>query len=94
MPRPPGRNRPHAADERRAARDVPQRRRRFERHRRADEAHDFDSPVKTFAVGYGESAFSELAYARQVAEAIGTEHHEVVVGMDDFFNALPQSDLA
>jgi asparagine synthase (glutamine-hydrolysing) len=49
-----------------------------------------DGPVKTFAVGYREQEFSELAYARHVAEAIGTEHHEVVIGMDDFFNALPQ----
>ena len=47
-------------------------------------------PVKTFAVGYREQAFSELAYARQVAEKIGTEHHEVVIGRDDFFNALPR----
>ncbi len=49
-----------------------------------------DGPVKTFAVGYREQEFSELAYARQVAEKIGTEHHEVVIGRDDFFNALPQ----
>ena len=47
-----------------------------------------------FAVGYREQAFSELAYARQVAEAIGTEHHEVVIGTDDFFNALAATDLA
>lgn len=49
-----------------------------------------DGPVKTFSVGYKEAAFSELSYAREVAEAIGTDHHEVVVGMEDFFNALPQ----
>ena len=47
-------------------------------------------PVKTFAVGYDEAPFSELAYARQVAERIGTEHHDVVISMDDFFNALPK----
>ncbi|HXM43473.1 MAG TPA: asparagine synthase (glutamine-hydrolyzing) [Bryobacteraceae bacterium] len=47
-------------------------------------------PVQTFAVGYREQAFSELAYARQVAEKIGTEHHEIVIGRDDFFNALPK----
>ena len=47
-------------------------------------------PVKTFAVGYREESFSELAYARQVADKIGTEHHEVVIGKDDFFDALPQ----
>jgi asparagine synthase (glutamine-hydrolysing) len=49
----------------------------------------FTGPVKTFAVGYQEAEYSELAYARQVAQSIGTEHHEVVIGMDDFFNALP-----
>src|SRR5581483_10022168 len=47
-------------------------------------------PVKTFAVGYREAAYSELAYARQVSQAIGTDHHEVVIGMEDFFDALPR----
>src|SRR5450432_701644 len=51
---------------------------------------NFTGPVKTFAVGYQEAEFSELPYARHVAQAIGTEHHEVVVGMEDFFNALPR----
>jgi asparagine synthase (glutamine-hydrolysing) len=46
-------------------------------------------PVKTFAVGYREAAFSELDYARQTASFVGTEHHEVVIGMDEFFDALP-----
>ncbi len=46
--------------------------------------------VKTFAVGYQEEAYSELSYARQVSEAIGTDHHDVVIGMDDFFTALPR----
>jgi asparagine synthase (glutamine-hydrolysing) len=46
-------------------------------------------PVKSFSVGYSEAEYSELGYARQVSGRIGTEHHEVVVGMDDFFNALP-----
>jgi asparagine synthase (glutamine-hydrolysing) len=45
--------------------------------------------VKTFAVGYNETEYSELSYARQVAQSIGTEHHEVVIGMEDFFNVLP-----
>jgi asparagine synthase (glutamine-hydrolysing) len=47
-------------------------------------------PVKTFSVGYAEGAYSELAYAAEVARAIGTEHHEVVVGMEQFFDALPR----
>jgi asparagine synthase (glutamine-hydrolysing) len=47
-------------------------------------------PVKSFSVGYSEAEFSELGYARQVSNAIGTEHHEIVLGMEDFFNALPR----
>jgi asparagine synthase (glutamine-hydrolysing) len=45
--------------------------------------------VQTFSVGYEEAAFSELSYAAQAARAIGTEHHEVTVSMEEFFNALP-----
>ena len=48
-----------------------------------------DGPVKTFAVGYREERFSELSYAAEVARAIGTDHHEIVIGMDQFFEALP-----
>lgn len=47
-------------------------------------------PVKTFSVGYAEEQFSELSYAAEVASAIGTEHHEIKVGIDDFFNELPR----
>jgi asparagine synthase (glutamine-hydrolysing) len=47
-------------------------------------------PVETFAVGYREAAFSELAYARQVAQHIGTDHREVTVSMQEFFEALPR----
>jgi len=46
--------------------------------------------VKTFSVGYGEEQFSELGYAKEVADYIGTEHHEVRVSRQDFFDALPK----
>ena len=49
-----------------------------------------DGPVKTFSVGYRETQYSELSEARQVAERIGTDHHEVLMSREDFFNALPQ----
>src|SRR5207237_3041405 len=47
-------------------------------------------PVKSYAVGYRETEYSELAYAAQVSRAIGTEHREVVIGKDEFFDALPK----
>ncbi|MEO8099695.1 MAG: asparagine synthase (glutamine-hydrolyzing) [Acidobacteriota bacterium] len=47
-------------------------------------------PVKTFSVGYKEAQYSELGYAKQVAGLIGSEHREVVVGMDEFFDVLPR----
>lgn len=37
------------------------------------------NPVKTFAVGFTGKDFSELPYARMVAERYGTEHHEIVI---------------
>jgi asparagine synthase (glutamine-hydrolysing) len=46
--------------------------------------------LQTFSVGYEESSFTELPYARAVAEHIGSQHHEVVVSCEDFFAALPR----
>ena len=45
-------------------------------------------PVETFAVGYSEARFSELSYARQTASALGANHRETIIGIDDFFGAL------
>ena len=47
-------------------------------------------PIETFAVGYGEEEFSELPFARKVAEHIGSKHHEVQLSRDEFFQALPR----
>ena len=41
-----------------------------------------DQPVRTFAIGFAESSFNELTYARQVAEALDTEHREYTVSYD------------
>ena len=47
-------------------------------------------PIKTFSVAFAEREANELAYARIVAEAYRTNHHEVVVSPEEFFNALPR----
>ncbi len=47
-------------------------------------------PVKTFSVGFAESQYSELQYARVIAEQFGTEHRELVVGEDQMMDLLPR----
>jgi asparagine synthase (glutamine-hydrolysing) len=47
-------------------------------------------PVKTFSVGFAEREANELEYARMVARAFNTDHHEVIVGPDDFFAVMPK----
>lgn len=47
-------------------------------------------PIETFSVGYGEEPYSELPYARTVAEHIHSRHHEVRLSREEFFQALPK----
>lgn len=47
-------------------------------------------PIQTFSVGYGEQRFSELPYARTVAEHLRSRHYEVHVSWEDFFQTLPR----
>ncbi|HET9919053.1 MAG TPA: asparagine synthase (glutamine-hydrolyzing) [Ktedonobacteraceae bacterium] len=46
-------------------------------------------PVKTFAVGFDVPGFSELPYAKLVADHFGTEHHEIVVKCSDLSEYWP-----
>src|SRR5436309_6944622 len=46
--------------------------------------------IETFSVGYGEEAYSELPYAREVARYIGSRHHEVRLSRQEFFDSLPK----
>lgn len=47
-------------------------------------------PIKTFSVAFREREANELEYARLVADAYKTNHHEVIVSPEQFFAALPQ----
>jgi len=42
-------------------------------------AQESTSPVKTFSIGFEEEDFSELKYAKRVAEHVGAEYHEFIV---------------
>jgi len=44
-------------------------------------------PLKTFSIGFEGS--SDLAHARLVADWIGSDHHEIKMTPDEFFDAIP-----
>jgi len=45
--------------------------------------------IKTFSVAFDEREANELEYARMVARAFNTDHHEIIVSPEQFFSALP-----
>ncbi|MCB1773740.1 MAG: asparagine synthase (glutamine-hydrolyzing) [Gammaproteobacteria bacterium] len=50
-------------------------------------------PVRTFSIGYDadyESYPSELPFARQMASAVGAEHHERLLSVDDLLCFVPE----
>jgi asparagine synthase (glutamine-hydrolysing) len=48
-----------------------------------------DRPIKTFSVAFEDQAYNELEYARQTAQAVNADAHELVINDHDFFSALP-----
>jgi len=49
-----------------------------------------DEPIKTFSVAFDEREANELEFARLVAQKFATDHHEITITPDEFFEALPQ----
>jgi asparagine synthase (glutamine-hydrolysing) len=47
------------------------------------------SPPLTFSIGFGDPTYSELRYARAVAEHCGTRHHEEIL-TPDYLSLLPE----
>ncbi|MHB8388434.1 MAG: asparagine synthase (glutamine-hydrolyzing) [Acidiferrobacteraceae bacterium] len=48
-------------------------------------------PISTFSVGFREARYSELAYARVVAQSFGTRHHELTISEEDVMTYLPEA---
>jgi|TARA_B110000908_G_scaffold133791_1_gene157920 asparagine synthase (glutamine-hydrolysing) len=50
-----------------------------------------DDPIKTYTVGFEEEGFNEFSYANIIADKFKTEHVEISVSCDDYFETM--SDL-
>ena len=46
-------------------------------------------PVKTYSVGFSESKYSELCYAKTIANLFRTEHHELTISYEHLIEHLP-----
>jgi asparagine synthase (glutamine-hydrolysing) len=49
-----------------------------------------DHPIKSFTIGFENSAYDESVDARAVANHLGTDHHEWIVTADDALSLIPQ----
>ncbi len=47
-------------------------------------------PIKTFSVGFKESAYSELDYAKVIADQFKTDHHELTISQQHIMDKLPE----
>jgi len=52
-------------------------------------AKHLNRPIKTFSIGMEKDAI-DLKYAKQVADFLGTEHHEVIISEEDVLAELPE----
>jgi asparagine synthase (glutamine-hydrolysing) len=47
-------------------------------------------PVKTFSIGFSERSHDESAYARAIANHLGTDHHELILNSGEIPSLVPE----
>ena len=52
-----------------------------------------EQAINTFSIGFEDAAFNEAEYARDVANHIGTNHHDMYVGESDILDVIPELPL-
>ena len=52
-------------------------------------SRNHSEPIKTFSIGFGYDDVDETAYARQVAEHFGTDHHEICMTAKQALRGIP-----
>ena len=52
-------------------------------------ARQSSTPIKTFSIGFSEASYDESRYARIVAKAFATDHHERVLSAEECADTLP-----
>lgn len=51
-------------------------------------AQEMDTAVKTFTIGFSEEGYNEFHYANIVANKYKTDHHEIILGGDDYIKTM------
>lgn len=51
---------------------------------------DSTEKIKTFTIGFPDAAYDEAGYAKQVANHLGTDHHELYCTYDEAKSIIPQ----
>ncbi|KOF04008.1 hypothetical protein OB69_03110 [Roseivirga seohaensis subsp. aquiponti] len=49
-----------------------------------------DKPIKTFTIGFHDEKFNEAVHAKNVSDALGTEHTELIVTEEDYLDVVDQ----
>ncbi|MDP6613167.1 MAG: asparagine synthase (glutamine-hydrolyzing), partial [Candidatus Hydrothermarchaeota archaeon] len=49
-----------------------------------------DTPIKTFTIGFEDKSYDESAYAKMVAENLGTEHYERIISPEETLKLIEE----